>query len=136
FHAEGGGVVVATPSWEEAARCQWVIILDRGRVLAAGEPSGLAQTAQGHVWELATQSLTEETLTSLPWVASARRRGSLVRIISDQRVDSQAVSMALSQVVRGSEARPVEPTLEDAMILLMYSTRARGTATGHGVAGI
>lgn len=123
FQADGGSAVVATPSWEEAGRCQEVVILERGRVLAAGEPSKLAQAAQGHVWEASLQPGVEDQLARLSLVASARRHGPLVRIVVDRRMHADAVASALSQVAPRADVLPATPTLEDAMILLAHAGR-------------
>lgn len=125
FQADGGSAVVATPSWEEAGRCQEVVIVEGGRVLAAGQPSKLAQAAEGHVWEAALLPGIEEKLARLSLVVSARRHGPLVRLVVDRRMHADAVVSALSHVAPRTDVQPAEPTLEDAMVLFARARRGQ-----------
>jgi ABC-2 type transport system ATP-binding protein len=48
FRARGSGIVLTTHSMEEAqAVCDRIMIIDKGRVLAAGTPSGLVAAHRG-----------------------------------------------------------------------------------------
>jgi ABC-2 type transport system ATP-binding protein len=115
---EGRNVVVATPSWEEAARCQWLVVLDGGRVLTAGEPTALAAQAERLVWEMAAPPGAEDALAAADGVVSVRRHGPMLRaILRPDLRDEAAARRLLDAALPGSGPRPVAPTLEDSMTL-------------------
>ena len=89
-------VVLATHQTEDVtALCQRVIVIDHGRVLFDGEPSGLARQATGHVW-VSDQSDPAAVLT---WIDGTGRH---------RHIGEPPPSASL-----------VEPTLEDGYLLLM-----------------
>jgi ABC-type multidrug transport system ATPase subunit len=95
--------------------CREVVVLDRGEVLYRGAPRELVATAEGQAWQV---DRPEAEVTRLQHehriVSTTRLPGGLVRL-------------------RGIGPRPegagsVQPTLEDAYLLLL------GTAEGEGEA--
>ena len=116
--AEGASIVVATPSWEEAARCQWLIVLDHGTVLATGEPGELMEKAEGLVFELPAVPETEQRLRASPQIVRVGRHGSLLRVLLSRRARDCQPAAVLAQVLDEGELRPVSPTLEEAIVLL------------------
>ncbi len=118
----GGSVVVATPSWEETARCQWLVVLDGGKVLVEDEPDRLTATAAGLVWEMEATADAEERLPGLEWVASVRRRGPMLRAVVREDMRSTARD-ELSKAAGGGEVKEATPGLEDALVLIKGEER-------------
>jgi len=116
--ADGASIVVATPTWEEAARCQWLIVLDRGTVLAAGEPMELMSKAEGLVFELAAAPGADQRLRASPQIVRVARHGSLLRVLLSHRVRDRERASVLAEALPGVELKPVSPTLEEAIVLL------------------
>jgi ABC-2 type transport system ATP-binding protein len=113
----GGSVVVATPSWEEAARCQWLVVLDGGRVLVQDEPGRLTATAAGLVWEMEGTAAAEDALPGLAWVVSVRRRGPMLRAVVRPEMREKARE-ELARTAGGGEVKVAAPALEDALVLV------------------
>jgi ABC-2 type transport system ATP-binding protein len=121
--SDGGSVVVATPSWEEAARCQWLLVLHGGRALTAGEPAQLIASAQGLVWELSAPAGGAPP-AGAEWVLSVGRRGDAVRVVVAPEVRDQAERL-LQELAPGSQPRPAAPGLEDAVAVLLRERSQR-----------
>jgi ABC-2 type transport system ATP-binding protein len=111
------GVVVATPSWEEAVRCQWLMVLDGGRVLTQAEPPALIESARDLVWELSAPPGAEQALVDAPWALSVGRRGTGVRVVVNREAGDRARQL-LEQALPGSDPHRAAPGLEDAVVLL------------------
>jgi ABC-2 type transport system ATP-binding protein len=98
-------VVLATHQTEDVtALCQHVVVIDRGEVLFDGDPAALARTAEGRVWV----SDAPDAGAVLTWIDGAGRH----RHIGDP----------------AGAATTVEPTLEDAYLLLMGRDSRGGRA--------
>ncbi|MCD6350580.1 MAG: ABC transporter ATP-binding protein [Armatimonadetes bacterium] len=115
---EQGSVLVATPSWEEAERCQWLLVLEAGRAIFAGEPAALRQQAEGRVWEAQVPASQTERLTSLDWVLQASRRGRSLRLVVAPDAP-ESVGAAIEALVPGARPRLVSPGLADGAALLL-----------------
>ncbi len=120
--SDGGSIVVATPSWEEAARCQWLLVLHGGRALTAGEPAQVVAGAAGLVWELSAPAGAEGADASAEWALSVGRRGDVVRVVVASEVRDQAGRL-LQELAPGSEPRLAAPRLEDAVAVLTHEQR-------------
>ena len=117
---EGAGVVVATPSWEEAVRCQWLMVLDGGRVLTQAEPPALIASAHDLVWELSAPPGAEQALVDAPWALSVGRRGTGLRVVVKREACDRARQL-LEQALPGGDPHRAAPGLEDAVVLLQRS---------------
>jgi ABC-2 type transport system ATP-binding protein len=103
---EGRTVLLSTHLTEDvAALCRHVVVIDRGRAVFDGTPSGLTSMAGGRVW------LADERAPSarLAW----RTADGEVRNIGDDPPP---------------DARVVQPTLEDAYLLLVGEAAAEEVA--------
>lgn len=98
----GAGVVLATTYIDEAERCAQVLALHRGRVLAQGDPDDITEAVRGRLYRAATPGPPERS-----W-----RRG------SDWRVWAPDGSPPV-------DASPVEPDLEDAVVVAMLDDTAQ-----------
>jgi ABC-2 type transport system ATP-binding protein len=111
--AAGVTVVWSTAYLDEAERCSYLWLLDRGRLLYDGPPDGLSSRVQGrvfrrHVTAGHARQIAEEELAR-DEVLDAVIQGSSVRIV----LKGQAPA------VQGGDYEPVEPRLEDAYVELL-----------------
>ena len=133
-------LLVATPSWEEAARCQWLLVLDQGRVAWKGDPARLTEQAAGLVWELDAAPGAHEKLDALPWVLSVGRRGGRLRVVVSrempqaERPAPRAPGEALRQVLPHSNPHQVAATLQDALVLIRRAEQKARSGAGWGSA--
>ncbi|MEZ4267633.1 MAG: ABC transporter ATP-binding protein [Myxococcota bacterium] len=83
FLEEGMTIVVATPYMDEAARCQRVGLMHRGRLLAEGGPDELVRAFEHTTLLLHAddRDLLEEALSSQPEVLAVSPHGSAVRVV-------------------------------------------------------
>jgi ABC-type multidrug transport system ATPase subunit len=92
-------VVLSTHQIEDvSALCQRVVCLDRGRVVFDGTPQTLISRARGHVWE--------QTGRPLDGVTTWRLADGRYRVLTP------------ADTAPSGDRVPVEPTLEDAYLLL------------------
>ena len=111
--AAGVTVVWSTAYLDEAERCSYLWLLDRGRLLYDGPPDGLSSRVQGRVFRRRVtaghaRQIAEEELAR-DEVLDAVIQGSSVRIVLKND----------APVTPGDEYEPVEPRLEDAYVELL-----------------
>jgi len=97
-------VILSTHHPEDvAAICDAILILHRGRVVASGSPGAVTATAGGRVYEVTLRSASLPAESEYEISAVGRGDGTLrLRVVGDAPAG----------------ARPVEPRLEDAYLLL------------------
>lgn len=122
--AGGASAVVATPSWEEAARCQWIAVLDQGRLLCAGQPEAITRQASGRVWQTPATQQASAALRAMGDAVRVSRRGRWLRIVVAGQQPEDVVKQ-LAAAVPGIELVPDVPSLEDAVALLRTGSHAR-----------
>jgi ABC-2 type transport system ATP-binding protein len=113
FRGLGTTIVVATSYMDEAERCDRILFLERGHVLATGTPSELRARAEGAVFEIFStdQDRTEKALATTPSVRSFKRLPDRFRVVAaGQSKDADLAKLAKTE--------PVEPDLEDVFALL------------------
>lgn len=111
-------IIVATPTWEEAARCQWLAILDGGRIITTGTPEDLTGSADGLVFEIETEADIEDDLRGLDGVISLSRRGPNMRVIFSASKSGEDIQSALAQQFPDAEVSAADPTLEDGAVVI------------------
>jgi len=138
----GIGVLVATSYLDEAERCDTIVVLDRGEVLAEGPPARFAESMRGRVFELPPRGdepprALQDALAEAPAVVDATVRSGRVRVVL---AEGQAV------VPGQPGAAPAAPSFEDAFMSLLAARREqlpvappraagrRARAAGDGVA--
>ena len=119
-HGEGLTVLLTTAYLDEAERASRVIVLNRGRVLAHGEPSEITKLA------------AHRTLVADPSGESARSMQA--RLLDDPGVidavpDGGRVRwvLAVPQAASSSSARAVAPRFEDGFMVLLRQSGTRET---------
>lgn len=118
-------VLLSTAYMDEAERCDHVILLHEGEILAQGNPAQLAAPLQGHAFVLGNIPTAPRNLKSciaqLPGVVDTVIQGDGLRIVMQQPEPP---------VLQGNLAiyetpRPVPARLEDAFVSLLFSRSPR-----------
>jgi len=118
-------VLLSTAYMDEAERCDHVILLHEGEILAQGNPAQLAASFQGHAFVLekvptAPRNLQAQ-IAQLPGVVDTVILGDGLRIVMQQ-----AEPPALPEKLAGcGTPKPVPTRLEDAFVSLLYRSTAR-----------
>jgi len=137
----GIGVLVATAYLDEAERCDEVVLLDRGELLARGAPATFAAAVQGRVFELAPAAGTaarrvQAEVAADPAVVDATVRSGRVRLVVAAGASPPAIKDA-------RDLAAVPANFEDAFMAHLAPRRERihltdpstvRAAAGDGVA--
>ena len=122
---EGTGIVWATSNLDEADRCDRIIMLHEGRVLADGPPAQIAAAMSGRVWRLALEGTRARRVLAAalaaPDVIDATVQGASVRVVVTPEA-KPPFEGALAQI----NVRPLStaaPRLEDAFINALGGAR-------------
>ena len=126
-------VVISTSYLDEAERCEQVVVLQQGKVLAQGRPEALRQPAQGRTW-LATPAnglparLLQTRLMDLTGTLDAVPQGGDVRWLRAQTdgADNDQSGLPVSALQR------VPERLEDAFMMLLRSSMQAAAVSGEG----
>jgi ABC-2 type transport system ATP-binding protein len=126
---EGVTVVVSSSYMDEAERCDRVLMLDRGRMLAFGAPATLQAGLSGSLLSIRADRprAARDVVRALPGVETATLFGETVHVLlagSGEPAVTRALAAAGVSVV---EVRQAQPSLEDVFIHLAGvdgSTRA------------
>jgi ABC-2 type transport system ATP-binding protein len=118
-------VLLSTAYMDEAERCDHVILLHEGEILAQGNPAQLAAPFQGHAFILedvltAPRNLQAQ-IAQLPGVLDTVIQGDGLRIVMQQ-----AAPPALPEKLAAyGTPKPVPTRLEDAFVSLLFSRTVR-----------
>jgi ABC-2 type transport system ATP-binding protein len=115
---DGTGIIWATSNLDEAERCDRIVMLHEGRVLADGAPGAIAGKMAGRVWRLALEGTRARRVLAAalaaPDVIDATVQGASVRVVVGQDA-KPPFEGALAQInVQPLSSAP--PRLEDAFI--------------------
>lgn len=127
--SEGLTLVVATPYLDEAERCQRVLLLHQGRVLASGTPASVRSRLPGQLMEIEAtpRRAVLEALRSFDDVAEASVFGAQLHVRFTGDADLADVRRRLRQTLEEQEIsigaiREISPTLEDAFLAFTSSS--------------
>jgi len=135
----GMTVVWSTAYQDEAERCDEVIVLHEGQVLAQGCPAELIEPMRGRGFALALAPADRRRAArrakSLPGVLDAVVQGRTVRILMAEGAPPPEPRALLPEAEgRPEQLTPVEPRFEDAFVALLHERRD-GAITQDPVAG-
>jgi ABC-2 type transport system ATP-binding protein len=131
-HDEGQTVLTSTTYLDEAERCQRVVVMHEGKVLAQGPPSDVSRLAAGRTFLAKPQEgqparELQASLLGDSRVVDALPEGGQVRVVLAEADGPVTGSNALSH----AQVRDVEPRFEDGfMILLRKAVPAHSFAAG------
>ncbi|MBM3462965.1 MAG: ABC transporter ATP-binding protein [Armatimonadetes bacterium] len=120
LRGRGMTVVVATPYLEEARQADRVAFLHDGKIVVEMSPAGLLASLPGRMWEVAAAEpeAARERLRAcgrLPLVTWRARR---VRFMTPAGMSDAEVRSLLASLAVQEAPEPVEPTFEDAFLVL------------------
>ncbi|MEZ0329277.1 MAG: ATP-binding cassette domain-containing protein [Dissulfuribacterales bacterium] len=111
---EGVTVLVSTAYLDEAERCDQVILLDKGNVVAQGDPAEFLKPLRGRTFFVTAQDRSRRELAvelhGLPHVLDTVLQSNGVRVIFENGVP---------EVPGGMRWEPVPPRFEDAFVTLL-----------------
>ncbi|HHH35905.1 MAG TPA: ABC transporter ATP-binding protein [Gammaproteobacteria bacterium] len=135
----GTTVLLSTAYLDEAARCDEVVMLHRGRVLGQGPPEAFSRPLAGRVYIARAQGLSRRALqgrlAASPRVLDAIIAGDAVRVVTREAGISDPARVAGD--LAGLTLEPAEPRFEDAFVATLREIEpARGEEQplmrGHG----
>jgi ABC-2 type transport system ATP-binding protein len=119
---EGLTVFLSTSYLDEAERCQNVIVLHKGNLLAHGRPSEVSAVAAGRVFlaeppdDEAARTLQARLLDD-PHVVDAVPEGGHVRVVLGEKGEPPR---AEEGALGGAKIAPMEPRFEDGFMILLH----------------
>jgi ABC-2 type transport system ATP-binding protein len=124
---EGIAVVVSTPYMDEAARCNRIGFMYRGRILTEGAPRDITANMEGHILELVAspKDKAKEVCLSDADVEDALAFGDRLhlRVRSVENALSRLPPALKAAGVDVSRLRPIPPSLEDAFISILAASQ-------------
>ncbi|HEY0718388.1 MAG TPA: ABC transporter ATP-binding protein [Streptosporangiaceae bacterium] len=117
----GVTVVLVTHFMEEAERlCDRLAVIDRGRVIATGTPSGLAYRAGGEQYVRFTASapLDEDELSGLPHVHAVHQEGDQFAVTGDEEALQAVMGVLIRRGITARHLRLDQASLDDAFVAL------------------
>ncbi len=128
-------VLFSTAYLDEAERCDTVLVLHEGRLLASGPPREIAAGMDGRSFR-ATAALgrrqLQARLAGLPWVVDAVIQGGGVRVVTQAGASPDPATMRPA----AADVRfvPVPPRFEDGLVARLRAESGRDAAAPGGMA--
>jgi ABC-2 type transport system ATP-binding protein len=123
-------IFVSTPYMDEAERASRVGLMNRGRLMAVGDPASLKSQMEGEILEIVaeTQEAVKAVLRDHPLVRSLEVFGDrLHALVPSAGVQPQLEAALATAGARVSSVRRIPPSLEDVFVSRLG---ARGTDEG------
>jgi ABC-2 type transport system ATP-binding protein len=122
---EGTAILWATSNLDEAERCDRVLLLHEGRVIAAGPPAELAGAMAGRVWRVGIEGTRARRVLAAalaaPDVIDATVQGAAVRVVT-KSAQPDPLAGALAQL-NPLPLTPAPARLEDGFIAALGGAR-------------
>src|SRR4029077_705451 len=125
---QGLTVLLSTSYLDEAERCDHVIVMHQGKVLAKGRPSDVSGSAAGRVF-LAEPPAGRKArefqapLLDHPGIVDAVPEGGRVRFVLNETI-SNVDGIMKEALFTGATIKSVEPRFEDGFMVLLHKSRA------------
>lgn len=118
---QGTSVLLTTAYLDEAERCDDVVLLHEGRLLAQGTPAELRETMRGRSYEISATGIDKRALQNriaqAPGVLDALIQGDRVRAVMEE--NALADAKTLLPGVSGVEVVAAPPRFEDCFVALL-----------------
>lgn len=116
----GTTILVSTHYMDEAERCHSLAILDRGRLVASGEPRHLMQQLPGTVIEIENRALAaiRDRLTGDAGIISMAMLGTRLRVLVRRTIDDPVAyaGQQLGTLANDALIEAARPSLEDVFV--------------------
>lgn len=116
---QGTSVLLSTAYLDEAERCDEVVLLHEGRLLAQGTPAALRETMHGRTYEISATNMDKRVLqyriAQAPGVLDALIQGDHIRVVMLDETPPDALLFD----VDGVEITAVPPRFEDSFVALL-----------------
>jgi len=120
---QGTSVLLSTAYLDEAERCDEVVLLHEGRLLAQGTPVELRATMQGRTYEISGNNLEKRVLLAelahAPGVLDGLIQGDHLRVVMEDTTPPDLE--ILLPGVSGMAMKPVPPRFEDSFVAMIKS---------------
>ena len=117
----GTAVLVSTAYLDEAAMCEYVYIINKGKILAKGTPEQLRAPYRGRVFFAQSEGRSPRQMLHAasysPFVLDSTPSGDGVRVLLKEDSDLLEAAKSLNVDV----LKPIEPKLEDAFMSLLIA---------------
>jgi len=128
-------VLVSTGYLDEAARCDWLIVLHEGKLLQQGTPQAFCEPLRGKTFQLRVPGMKQRhlqaRLDACDQVSDAVIQGDSVRVVTYAATDQPCRELFAEHEQPVLE--PVPPRFEDAFVTLLSARRQdHATAAGLG----
>ncbi|HVW38165.1 MAG TPA: ATP-binding cassette domain-containing protein, partial [Pirellulales bacterium] len=121
----GAGVLLSTAYLDEAERCDDVVLLDGGKLVAQDAPQEFRRSVAGRSFLVTAPGVKtrelESRLSERPGVTDAVVSGDAVRVVMD--ADATGESGALAAEIEGAQVEAVSPRFEDSFIARLREHR-------------
>lgn len=118
---QGTSVILSTAYLDEAERCDEVVLLHEGRLLAQGNPTELRASMRGRTYEIAVEGMEKRVLQArlaqAPGVLDGLIQGDHIRVVMEDTVPPDLG--VLLPGVSGIDLTAVSPRFEDRFIALL-----------------
>jgi len=123
--------LLSTAYLDEAERCDEVVLLHDGRLLAQGTPAELRDTIRGRTFEITGHNLAKRQLLSklsrAPGVLDGLIQGDRIRVVMEDKAPADL--NILLPGVSGAMMKPVPPRFEDSFVALLKGKSGSENAT-------
>jgi ABC-2 type transport system ATP-binding protein len=129
---QGTSVLLSTAYLDEAERCDEVMLLHEGRLLAQGAPAALREPMRGRTYEIKVKGMEKRALQAAlaqaPGVLDGLIQGDHVRVVMER--DLSPDSGTLLPGVSDIEMKQVAPRFEDRFVALL-KTKSGSVNVAH-----
>ena len=120
-HEQGASVLLSTAYLDEAERCDEVVLLHEGKLLAQGTPAALREPMRGRSYQIAASGLEKRELQSriaqAPGVLDSLIQGDHIRVVMEHAAPADLATLLPG--VSGIAMTPVMPRFEDRFVALL-----------------
>jgi ABC-2 type transport system ATP-binding protein len=114
-------ILISTPYMDEAARCDSIALIDKGKLFFTGSPKKIREEYAGNVIEIITSDniLAFEAVSSLEGVFDASIKGEVLHINTAMDFPPEIIENKLREnSINIIDKKSIEPTIEDVYIYL------------------
>ena len=123
--SQGVTILVSTPYMDEALKCDRVVVMHEGRILAQGAPSGLSALFPDHLYQLkgTTGMINPNRIRELSGVVSVHSFGDSLHVAVLPTLTEINFNIMLQKIFDDNfSLRRITPSLEDIFINLIVET--------------